>query len=165
MSIEYLDRDEYWRATIYWNPANKWYRDDDDVGVDLAEATKHLSGIYRFESRKKRHGEIQRQLLYIGITYEQDFDERLHQGYHEGKLERLRSGEIWVSVGIIDLRGSNRSRKRYEEIEQILIYFTDPILNKSKTSCVPECWYEIINEGYKGLLPWKIKFPVAEVVK
>jgi hypothetical protein len=158
MAISSLDKKEYWRAVINWKPPHKWYQDG-DVGVDLADDTKHKNGIYRFESRQKH------KLLYIGHTYRQDFDERLHQGHHEGKLKGLRSGEIWVSVGIIDLKGSNRSRQRYEEIEGILVYFTDPILNKSKTVCSPDCSYEIVNKGYKGLLPEKIKFPVAEIIE
>jgi hypothetical protein len=160
MPIKYLENDDYWKAVIDWKAPRKWHRKD-DIGVDLPEKYKNQYGIYRFESRNIDYG---KELLYIGIAYEQNFDCRLHQGYHESKLKTIKAREIRVSVGIINLKSSRHFRNRYEEIEKLLIYFTQPKLNFKKKEWCPDCYFEIINQGYRGLLPKYIKYPVAEIL-
>lgn len=102
-------------------------------------------------------------MLYIGITYEQSFHERLHQGYHEGKIEYCKANEVWVSVGFITLKNTIHTRARYEEIEGILIYFDEPKLNVRNKIWCPESYFRIHNNGYRGVLPRKIIYPVAEI--
>lgn len=159
MVIEFLNNEEYWEANIYWNAPHRWYKDE---GVYLDKDIKNECGIYRFE---RRHGNQTqgRENLYIGITYRQDFDNRLHQGYHNYKIRNIRHGQIWVSLGIIDLKGSVYRNKRYEEIEAILIYFTQPKLNDCKKKWGPSSYFEITNKGYKGPLPRYIKYPAAQI--
>ena len=162
MSIEPLDIEDYWKAVIDWAAPRKWHKDKKDPGVSLAKSTKKEYGIYRFE---RRHGNQKgsRENLYIGIAYKQDFETRLHQGFHEKKLKKTKSGEIWVAAGLINLEGSRHKRPRYEEIEKLLIYFTEPVLNDKKKEWGPDCYFEIINKGYRGPLPKYIKYPVAEI--
>ena len=159
MSIRYLVEDDYWEARINWQPPRKWYRRG-DVGVELSDFAKNECGIYRFEGK---YCNSRDEILYIGLAYNQCFNDRLHQGYHEKKLKYNRADEIWVSVGIIDLLNGNHTRKRYEEIEKILIYFFDTTLNISAKTWCPECYFKITNEGYKGALPRRIIYPVAEI--
>jgi len=160
MTIIPLDTEEYWKAIIEWKPPRKWNKED--KCVYLSSKYKNEYGIYRFE---RRHGNQKdgRQNLYIGLAFKQIFDTRLHQGYHENKIKKVGRGQIWVSLGIIDLNDNKHSKRRYEEIEKILIYFTQPLLNKRKKSWEPDCNYEIINKGHRGPLPKSIKYPVAEV--
>lgn len=160
MAIEYLGKNDYWKAEIDWQPLRKWYRKN-DIGVDLSEYAKSEYGIYRFEGQYENHDA--KKLLYIGIAYEQTFDERLHQGYHEYKIKHIKAKEIWVSVGFITLKNTIHTRDRYEDIEKILIYFSEPKLNIRKKPWCPECYLEIINTGYRGVLPQKIVYPVAEI--
>ena len=154
----------YWKATISWKPARKWYKDGFDSGVYLRNSLKNESGIYRFE---RRHGNQKngRETLYIGIAHKQDFDTRLHQPDYLGKLKKAKAGEIWVSVGIIDLNGSSHRRERYEELENILVYFSGSSLNDKKTKWISrKVYYEVVNEGYKGPLPKYIRYPVADII-
>jgi len=161
MSIRYLVENDYWEARINWKPLRKWYRHG-EVGVELSDFEKNECGIYRFEGNYFNN---RNEILYIGLTYDQCFNDRLHQGYHEKKLKYNRADKIWVSVGIIDLQNGNHTRNRYEEIEKILIYFSDTKLNISKKTWCPECYFKITNEGYKGALPRRIVYPVAEIEK
>ena len=162
MSIEPLDTEDYWKAVIDWAAPRKWHKDKEDPGVSLAKSTKKEYGIYRFD---RRHGNQKnsRENLYIGIAYDQNFETRLNQGFYEKKLRNAKAGQIWVSAGVIDLVGSKHVRGRYEEIETLLIYFTEPVLNIRKKEWGPECYCEIVNEGYRGPLPQYIRYPVAEV--
>lgn len=162
MNVEPLDTEDYWKAIINWAASRKWFKDKEDPGVSLAPNRKKEHGIYRFE---RRHGNQKnsRENLYIGIAYGQNFETRLHQGYHEMKLQESKTGQIWVSVGTIDLFGAKHVRERYEEIEKLLIYFTEPTLNIRKKEWSPECYCEIINKGYRGPLPQYLRYPVAEV--
>jgi len=163
MAIQLLDNDDYWKVKIKWEPSRKWYRDDEYKHVYLGDKDRNEYGIYRFE-RRLRNQKSGRENLYIGIAYRQVFDKRLHQGFHEWMLRNVKRGQIWVSVGKIDLRGTNHTRRRYEEIEAILIYFTKPTQNDRKKYWLPECYYEIKNIGYRGPLPEYIKYPLAEIV-
>ena len=163
MAIESLDNYSYWKAIIDWKPPRKWYRDDEYPGVYLGNGDRDGYGIYRFE-RRQANQKIGRENLYIGIAFQQVFDKRLHQGFHEWILKNVKRGQIWVSVGIIDLRGTKHIKQRYEEIEALLIYFTQPTLNERKKYLCPECYLEIENIGYKGPLPRYIKYPVAEII-
>lgn len=160
MPIEYLDKNDYWEAEIAWQPLRKWYRNG-DIGVDLSEFFRTSNGIYRFEGRYENRKD--KTLLYIGIAYEQTFDDRLHQGYHEKKIKYRKAKDVSVSVGSITLNNTINTRKRYEEIEQLLIYFVDPELNVRKKTWCPECFFKVINSGHRGVLPRKIIYPVAEV--
>ena len=159
MALIPLNKDDYWKATILWQPPCKWNKED--KGVYLNKKYRGEYGIYRFE---RRHGSQKRsrENLYIGIAFEQIFDERLHQGFHEKKVKHVGS-QIWVSVGLIDLKDAKHLRKRYEEIEKILIYFTKPTLNLRKKGWAPEDYFEITNKAYRGPLPKYIRYPVAEV--
>ena len=163
MAIEYLDQTEYWKAIISWMPPRKWYKDENDPGVYLDKKIKNYCGVYRFE-RKHGNEKNGNENLYIGIAYKQSFNVRLHQGYHDLIVKKAKTGEIWVSVGIVDLQGSNHTKERYEEIESILIYFSKPTLNEKKKKWGPDCGFEIVNEKYRGSLPKYIKYPVAEIV-
>ena len=168
MAIESLDNYYYWKAIIYWKPPRKWHKDDKYKGVERRNADRNEYGIYRFERRQEsQKGGSEN--FYIGIAYRQDFDKRLHQGYHKWMLKNMKRGqEIWVSFGIIKLKGkgTKHTRKRYEEIEAMLIYFTQPKKNDRKRYWCREGWYyEIKNNGYRGPLPKCIKYPVAEIIK
>ena len=162
MAIESFHKDYYWKAVIDWKPPRRWYDDDEFQRVYLRDSDKTEYGIYRFE---RRHGSQKdgRENLYIGIAFRQYFDKRLHQGFHEWMLRNAKKGQIWVSVGLIDLKGTKHTRQRYEEIEALLIYFTRPTLNERKKHWCRECYYEINNIGYKGPLPKYIKYPLAEI--
>jgi hypothetical protein len=160
MVIESLGKDEYWQAEVNWAPLREWYRDG-DCGVELSEDIKGNYGIYRFEGRYN-NGDPKR-LLYIGIAYDQVFDKRLHQGFHESKMKYIKAKEIYVSVGSIELINTIHNRARYEDIESILIYFCEPKLNIKKKVWCPACYFRIINNGHRGVLPRKVVFPVAEI--
>lgn len=162
MGIKPLDKEDYWKAVINWAAPRKWYRVIEDPGVYLSKSTKNEYGIYRFE---RSHGKQKycRENLYIGIAFNQDFEKRLHQGFHDRKIRNAKSGQIWVSTGIIELSDSKHIRKRYEEIESLLIYFVKPVLNNKKKEWGPKCYCEITNEGFRGALPRYLRYPVAEI--
>jgi hypothetical protein len=165
MAVKLLGENDYWRATIDWKAPHKWYKKDKfySAGVDLEDKLRNEYGIYRFE---RRHGKLSKgkEIVYIGIAYCQTFDVRLHYGDHANKIERYKKpGEIWISVGTIDLPDTIHRRERYEQIEGVLIYFTQPILNKQKMKWVYSDPFIIRNKGYRGLLPKYVRFPVAEV--
>ena len=160
MAIELLDKNDYWQAKIDWSPLRKWHRHT-EVGVDLSSDTISEYGIYRFEGRYKKN--TLKRLLYIGIAYEQEFDIRLHQGYHQAKLKYCKAHEIHVSVGTINLTNTKHTRNRYEEIESILIYFCTPSKNIKKKALCPDCYFKIQNSGHRGILPRRILYPVAEI--
>ena len=164
MAIKPLDKYDYWRATIEWKAPHKWYKDKlYGEGVDLDDKLKNEYGIYRFERRSKKLS-VGKEIIYIGIAYGQTFDVRLRFGDHAHKIEQYKKpGEIWVSVGIIDLPDTIHRRERYEQIEGVLIYFTQPKLNKEKMKWVHSDPFIISNKGYRSLLPKYIRFPVAEM--
>lgn len=164
MAVKPLDEYEYWIATIDWRSPHKWYKGDKfySAGVDLDEEFRSEYGVYRFERRFQKLSKG-KEIIYIGIAFSQPFHVRLHLGDHENRIARYKKpGEIWVSVGTIDLPDAIHRRERYEQIEGILVYFTQPILNKQKMKWVCSDPFIIRNKGYRGLLPRYIKFPVAE---
>jgi hypothetical protein len=165
MAVKPLDKYDYWIATIDWKAPHKWYRKDKfySAGVDLDDKLKNEYGIYRFERRFQKLSKG-KEIIYIGIAYCQPFDARLHCGDHAHKIEQYKKpGEIWVSVGTIDLPDTIHRREQYEDIEGVLIYFTKPFLNKQKMKWINSDPFVIMNRGYRGLLPEYIKFPVAEI--
>ncbi|MBL8029581.1 MAG: hypothetical protein JNL74_24410 [Fibrobacteres bacterium] len=158
MPIVRLRKHDYWSAEITWSTPRKWYRIKGYTGVNLPVMLKNKYGIYKFEG----HYENGNKLLYIGIAYCQNFDTRLHQS--RNNLKYLKASNITVSTGQIDLGSFKYTRKRFEEIEKILIYFMEPHLNIKKTIwCPHDCFFEIINSGKRGLLPKRIVYPVANI--
>jgi len=160
MRILSLDKDDYWKAIIEWTHPCKWNKEE--KCVYLTNKYKREYGIYRFE---RRHGNQKsgRENIYIGHAFDQTFDIRLHQGFHEAKIKKAGIGEIWVSLGIINLKKSKHLKQRYREIEKILIYFTQPKQNEKEKSWGPDCQFEIFNKGHRGPLPYYIRYPVAEI--
>lgn len=157
--------DDYWFASIDWKAPRKWYHKTKEyaAGVDLDKKYKSKEGIYRFERLSNRLSN-RRELFYVGIAFEDTFDERLHQGYHEALLRNYRkTGDFWVSVGIIDLPGALHTRERYEQIEAILIYFLQPRLNTKKKKWIRSDPFTIDKTSYRGLIPRYIRYPVAEI--
>jgi hypothetical protein len=158
MNIEYLNDDEYWGFTINWKRPFRWYKNE-KVYLDVKD--KKETGIYRIEW----HHENQKKgpdNLYIGITFEQSFYERINKHINWLK-DYFNYGQIQVSIGLIKQEESIHKRKRYEEIEHVLIYFTQPSENEKKKKFAPKTAMEIKNKGYIGTLPKKITFPVAKI--
>ena len=167
MQAKTLSDSAYWKANISWSRPRKWYQDENDLGVYLGDNLSYKYGVYRFEARSNNASRLQNILLYIGIAYEQDFDTRLHQGYHESKLKKINYDNIWVSTGVIEFPDdSNHTLARYKEIESVLIYFFKPQLNIQKIKYAPiESFCDINNHGYRGALPKRIVFPTAGIVR
>jgi len=160
MKIQQLSKVEYWKATLRWSPPRKWYRGE---GVDLPSELKDLTGLYRLEMRHKRQAGPRRN-AYIGITYDQTFEERIHSGDRIEQIDKwFPKGQLWVSVAELNLHGAKHLRTRYEEIEGILIYFTRPIKNDRKKQWAPSGYFEVKNTGYRGPLPRTIIYPVAGI--
>jgi len=112
MAIESLDKDYYWTAIIEWRPPRRWHKDDKYEGVHLENSDGNEYGIYRFERRQgSQKGGSEN--FYIGIAFRQDFDKRLHQGYHGWMLRNIKRGQLWVSLGIINFKGKGTKHTVY----------------------------------------------------
>ncbi len=99
-------------------------------------------------------------LYYVGKTYDQYVSHRLTQVDHKNRYDELYNKypkhKLFVSHGTIEIEGGNRTRKRVDEIERILIYSmnSDHTINKKNlySHGVTE-QYLVSNKGYKSHLP------------
>ena len=94
----------------------------------------------------RRWGEYSEKILYIGLTYRQDFSTRLSQ--HQWWLSNTR-GTIKVRVGY--LREEKSSEKRLKDVENLLICWHRPEYNE-KNLVYHGRDLRIINSGRRGLL-------------
>ncbi|MCZ7380026.1 MAG: hypothetical protein O8C64_00405 [Candidatus Methanoperedens sp.] len=163
MMIKYLNKKQYWKATLHWSAPHKWHSGE---GVELEERLKGESGLYRFEMRHGGQKES-RKNAYIGMTHSQTFNGRLHNS--ADRIKKIDNwfpkSQLWVAVAEIDLNGSYHRRVRYEDLEGILIYFTHPEKNERKKKWEPNGYFKIENRGHRGPLPRLIEYPVANIVK
>ena len=107
-------------------------------------------GIY-YISRKFGGNET---LLYIGLTFHQNFLSRIVQ-HNKNWMNEYR-GEKYIRFGEFPV-GKSITKDMIEDIESCIIYELQPIQNvHKKTSYTFTNKYKIISRGYRGLIPKEI---------
>jgi hypothetical protein len=107
-------------------------------------------GIY-YISRKFGSSET---LLYIGLTFHQNFIHRIIQ-HHNVWMNDYR-GEKYIRFGEFD-EPKIITKEIIENVESCLIYELQPVQNvskKSSYSCYNE--YTVISSGFRGIIPREI---------
>ena len=94
----------------------------------------------------RRWGEYPEKILYIGLTYSQDFSTRLSQ--HTWVYDEI--GTLKVRVGYLLEKRS--SEKRLRDVENLLIYVYQPKYNDKGKSTYSGRDLKIINSGRRGPL-------------
>lgn len=107
-------------------------------------------GIY-YISRKFGSNET---LLYIGLTFHQNFIHRITQ-HHKNWMNEYR-GEKYIRFGEFP-KGKNITKDMIEDVESCIIFEMQPVHNINKKSSYTCCNdYKIFNSGYRGLIPREI---------
>ena len=115
-----------------------------------SEICKTSWGIY-YISRKFSNKET---LLYIGITFQQNFIHRIIQ--HDKQWLHKYRGEKYIRFGEFT-KPQNITRDIIEDAESCLIYELDPKHNTCKKYCYTfSNEYIITNRGYRGVIPKEI---------
>lgn len=157
MGLLEFDPSWYYEVDLEWSPPVKV-----TGGLDaLPECASEEYGVYRFE-RAHRLRTGPREIIRIGIAYDQYITTRA--GQYVYLLERYRRrGDLWFSHAVLDLNGQHR-RKRYEDVEHLLIFASQPCENEKKIGSVPQDdFYKVRNHGNRGALPREIWFPTMDV--
>jgi hypothetical protein len=124
----------------------------------LTELADNWYGLYRFE-RGHALKDGPRDIVRIGIAFDQTLGARIRQ--YTPKLEEYRRrGSLWVSWAALDLFEGQHRRRRYEDVEHLMIFAVQPDYNERKRNSVPDDFYRIENSGYRGGLPRDIVFPL-----
>ena len=101
-------------------------------------------GIYMMT---RKWGKFREKILYIGITYRQDFSTRLSQ--HSFWLDEV-IGRVKVRLGYLQEKSS--SFKRLCDVESFLLYVYEPKYNEVGTQTYHGRTLRIINSGRRGPL-------------
>lgn len=97
----------------------------------------------------RRWGQSEEKILYIGMTYWQDFPTRLVQHMDNWLDEEL--GNNKIRLGTIKLqRGRRFSEQKIKHIEALLIYLYKPRYNTQNIKNYPGRYLMLINEGRRG---------------
>lgn len=92
-------------------------------------------------------------LLYVGMTYAQDFGKRLAQ--HDWWLSSVKGAR--VRVGYLELeKGQRTSYQRIKDAENLLIWCLEPPENTQNIRIYSGRELELINVGKRGSLPRKL---------
>jgi hypothetical protein len=156
MAVQTLPGDWYWDIELAWAPPVKV-----TSGMSrLPERCFEKYGLYRFE-RDHHLRSYSREIIRIGIAYDQTIGNRALR-YESLVLDYRRRGSVWFSYAVLWLDGRHR-RARYEEVEHLLVYVTQPLENEKKRQSLPNVYYRIENSGHRGALPRRITFPLVNV--
>ena len=107
-------------------------------------------GIY-YISRKFGNNET---LLYIGLTFHQNFINRIIQ--HQKSWMNDYRGEKYIRFGEFPL-GKSITKEMIEDVESCIIFEMQPTHNiYKKSSYTYNNKYQVSNRGYRGLMPREI---------
>jgi hypothetical protein len=156
MRAREFEHDWYWHVEVHWDAPCK-VSDGFDSRPDC---TRTEYGLYRFE-RDHALSDYRRDVIRIGVAFNQTIATRAAQ--YEANLDKYRRrGSLWFSHAVLELKGQHR-RGRYEAVEHLLIFATQPRENDRKIKSVPEGFYRITNSGSRGVLPRTIVYPLLHV--
>ncbi len=116
----------------------------------LTELSQVGWGLY-YISRKFGDNET---LLYIGLTFDQNFKSRLKS--HLNTWMSDYRGTKYIRFGEF-IKPRTITKDIIEDVESCFIYELDPVQNKNKTATYSYTnEYKVISSGYRGVIPTEI---------
>jgi len=148
--------DEFWHVEVKWMPPVAY-----DKVVSEGSTHDDHAYLYMIIARYSSHPP---KVVYLGRTYQQSVSVRLtqadHKNRHAALVEKYPNHRLLVSHGLVTVKNGNRTERRIQDVERLLIYSNPDLENAMNVANFNhhnvEGSYWIWNRGQKAGLPREV---------